>query len=629
MKYKKTIKFSAILLTLLLIFTFSVSAQSNIENMNFKNADLVDVLRAIAEVADVNLITDSSVSGNITVNLKNISFKKSLDLITKSRALDYRWDENTVVVASPDRLDQIYSNIETRFVKADNSDLENIVTIVKEIFPETQITLDAPRRQVILKGEKSKLTEIEDMINRLASAEISSGQMMIEGEEQSADKKNEEIFTEKYIVLNAELEDLKTKLKTVNPALNITINPLTDQLIIAGLENEVENAISMAKTYDQSLEPETRNIRVDYIDTEQITEIVGKFYPDIKLHVNAKRKEIIINGAKNKLDNVVSFIRDINIPRQQVIIETRVEEISDSKLRELGVKFNDGNTLSRIHFIKDVEDPDGSEDQPFETNNFGQIEELELTWPDFFKALDEKSDSETLANPHLMTLNGEKATMEIKDEVPYKVVTEDDGEDETTYEYVEAGVILEFTPWITENNEIELEIAPEVSSFIAAATDAGAPPAKKSRRIETKLRLKDGETFAIGGLIQTDKSGAISKIPLLGDIPIFGEIFKYRDNNSSRNELLIFVTPRIIKNGESVTENHLINNQEKIEMNSENDIKSEDRQVNDDKDKEQIIEEYLKERSKSRKEILESLKENKNEQEYQELTPEELEAILN
>lgn len=624
MKYKKISKFSAILLTLLLIFTFSVSAQSNIENMNFKNADLVDVLRAIAEVADVNLITDNSVSGTITVNLKNISFKKSLDLITKSRALDYRWDDNTVVVASPDRLDQIYSNIETRFVKVDNTDLENIVTIIKEIFPETQITLDAPRRQMILKGEKSKVVEIEEMINRLASAEIGSGQSIIYGEEGTVSTKPKELFTKKYLVLNAELEDLKTKLNTVNPALNITLNPLTEQLIIKGLESEVKNAISMAKTYDQSLEPETRNIRVDYVDTEQITEIVGKFYPEIKLHVNAKRKEIILNGAKNKLDSVVSFIRSINVPRQQVIIETRVEEISDSKLRELGVKFNDGNTLSRIHFIKDIEDPDGSDDQPFETSNFGKIEEIELTWPDFFEALDEKSDSETLANPHLMTLNGEKATMEIKDEVPYKVVTEDDGEDETTYEYVEAGVILEFTPWITENNEIELEIAPEVSSFIAAATDEGAPPAKKSRKIETKLRLKDGETFAIGGLIQTDKSGAISKIPLLGDIPIFGEIFKYRDNNSSRNELLIFVTPRIIKNGQNVTKDHLINNQEKIEMNSEKN----DDQLEKEKTKEEIIKEYLEKRSENRKEILNSLKTNKDKKEYQDLTPAELEEIL-
>lgn len=84
----------------------------------------------------------------------------------------------------------------------------------------------------------------------------------------------------------------------------------------------------MAKTYDQSLEPETRNIRVDYVDTEQISEIVGKFYPEIKLHVNAKRKEIIINGAKNKLDGVEELINEINKPQYQVVIETRVEEIS-------------------------------------------------------------------------------------------------------------------------------------------------------------------------------------------------------------------------------------------------------------------------------------------------------------
>jgi general secretion pathway protein D len=185
-----------------LIFTFSVSAQSNIENMNFKNADLVDVLRAIAEVADVNLITDSSVSGTITVNFKNISFKKSLDLITKSRALDYRWDENTVVVASPDRLDSIYANIVTEFVKVNSSSFDNIATIIKEIFPETQITLDPARRQFILKGEKEKIVEIKEMINRLDSLKTFRN---IETQEKVAEsnKKEIEIYTDSYHVLNA------------------------------------------------------------------------------------------------------------------------------------------------------------------------------------------------------------------------------------------------------------------------------------------------------------------------------------------------------------------------------------------------------------------------------------------
>jgi len=627
MRYKKISKFSAILLTLVLIFTFSVSAQSNIENMNFKNADLVDVLRAIAEVADVNLITDSSVSGTITVNLKNISFKKSLDLITKSRALDYRWDNNTVVVATPERLDSIYANIVTKFVEVNSSDFDNIGTIVKELYPETQITLDPTRRQFILKGEKENIEEIKQTINRLDSsqtmAEIESSKRT-----QELEAKEIEIYSESYQVLNSELEDLQSKLRTVNSNLTYKINPLTETITISGEESLVKEAISMARTYDQSLEPETRNIRVDYVDPEQITEIVGKFYPDIKLHVNAKRKEIIINGAKNKLDNVVELIREINRPQYQVVIETRVEEISSEFSRELGIEHT-----GIFDIIRESDVSSGGENY--------KIEEIDFTWPDIFKALDTSSNTKTLASPKLMTLNGEEANLSILEEEPYEVVTTDENGDKTSsWEYAEAGVELTFTPWITENNEIELKIAPTVSSFskvVDSQSGEGesAPPAKKSRSVETTLRLKNDETFAVGGLIQTDSEGMITKIPLLGDLPLFGELFKFREPSDSTNELIIFVTPHIIKYGDEVTTENVINpRSEKLAADVQNEIKLDKERQSEmkqelEKSREEIINEYLEQRSKTRKEILESLKDVNKEKEYQELTPEELEEILN
>ena len=556
MRYKNKI----FILTLIIVLFFSMGAiagpEDKIENMNFKNTEVVDVLRAIAEVADVNLITDSNVSGTITVNLKEITFSKALDLITQTRALSYEWDENTVVVAAPERLDSIYADIVTEFVEVQSADIDNIGTIVSEVFPQTQITLDTARRQFILKGEKNSVAEIKEMINRLDSAQTeqeveAARSQEIKEEESEAEKI--EIYTASYQVLNAELSDLEQKLRTVVPGLEITSNQLINTMTISGEEEQVKKAISMAETYDQSLEPETRNIRVDYVDTEQITEIVGKFYPEVKLHLNNKRKEVIVNGAKNKLDGVQDLINEINKPQDQVIIEVRVEEISTDKLKELGIDLQNG-TLSRLHFIKDQNDPSfGSA----ETSEFGQIEGIELTWPNFLRAINDDSSSKTLANPRLMTLNGEEASMAITDEVPYPVY---DDEGNQSFDYMQAGIDLTFTPWITENNEIELSMTPEVSSFGPKPEGATLPP-KKTRTVTTRLRLEDGETFAIGGLIQEDELESMSKVPLLGDIPVIGEIFKSRSVDNSRTELLIFVTPKIIKYEEEYkAEEHLINN---------------------------------------------------------------------
>ncbi|RCW47721.1 type II and III secretion system protein [Halanaerobium sp. MA284_MarDTE_T2] len=611
-------KISFIILILVISLTAAASAgpQDKIEDMNFRNADIVDVLRAIAEVADVNLITDSQVVGNITVHLQDITFEKSLDLITKTRGLDYKWDNNTVVVAQPEKIDQIYSNLVTEFVKVNSSDFENIGIIVKEIFPETLISMDISRRQFIIKGESNRVEEIKEMINRLDSAKVLKGSSGTDFENRESEETK--LYSESYTVLNADLADLESKLRIVNSNLNFQVNPLTETITISGEEESVKSILSMAKTYDQSLEPETRKMRVDYIDTAQITEIINKFYPDIQLHVNAKRKEIIINGAKNKLDGVSELIKEINTPQYQVIIETRVEEISSDLTREIGMKYSDSMDV-------------GIGDIIIERNtDLDKIEDLTYKWPEIFKLLDTSSDSKTLARPSLMTLNGEEANLSITDKEPYAVQEEDDdGDITTTWEHVEAGVKLTFTPWITENDEIELKIAPEVSSFYEinpdrySNIDTTPPPATKTRSVETTLRLNNNETFVIGGLIQTDGEGKITKIPLLGDLPIFGELFKSRSKSESTNELLIFVTPRIIKYGEEIENQDYIRD-DNVEVDSDTENSSAE------KTKAEIINEYLQESGKKRKELLDSLRKNndKKEKEFEGLTPEELESIL-
>ncbi|TDX45393.1 general secretion pathway protein D [Halanaerobium congolense] len=611
-------KISFIILILVISLTAAASAgpQDKIEDMNFRNADIVDVLRAIAEVADVNLITDSQVVGNITVHLQDITFEKSLDLITKTRGLDYKWDNNTVVVAQPEKIDQIYSNLVTEFVKVNSSDFENIGIIVKEIFPETLISMDISRRQFIIKGESNRVEEIKEMINRLDSAKVLKGSGGTDFENRESEETK--LYSERYTVLNADLADLESKLRIVNSNLNFQVNPLTETITISGEEESVKSILSMAKTYDQSLEPETRKMRVDYIDTAQITEIINKFYPDIQLHVNAKRKEIIINGAKNKLDGVSELIKEINTPQYQVIIETRVEEISSDLTREIGMKYSDSMDV-------------GIGDIIIERNtDLDKIEDLTYKWPEIFKLLDTSSDSKTLARPSLMTLNGEEANLSITDKEPYAVQEEDDdGDITTTWEHVEAGVKLTFTPWITENDEIELKIAPEVSSFYEinpdrySNIDTTPPPATKTRSVETTLRLNNNETFVIGGLIQTDGEGKITKIPLLGDLPIFGELFKSRSKSESTNELLIFVTPRIIKYGEEIENQDYIRD-DNVEVDSDTENSSAE------KTKAEIINEYLQESGKERKELLDSLRKNndKKEKEFEGLTPEELESIL-
>ncbi|RQD78512.1 MAG: type II and III secretion system protein, partial [Halanaerobium sp. MSAO_Bac5] len=222
-------------LIFIIIFSAGVSAgpEGMIEDMNFQNAEIADVLRAIADIADVNLITDSTVTGTTSVHLRDISFQKALDLITQTNDLTYRWDNNTIVVAEPDRIERIYANIVTEFVSVRSQDIDDIAVIVREIFPETQITLDAVRRQFILKGEETRVEEVKEMINRLDSAADPDREVR-PGEEVEIIER----YTDSYRVLNAELADLEGKLRQVNFNIEIRTNPLTDTLTLTGSEQE-------------------------------------------------------------------------------------------------------------------------------------------------------------------------------------------------------------------------------------------------------------------------------------------------------------------------------------------------------------------------------------------------------
>lgn len=695
---KKSIFVQTLLFFLLLItFISSVEAEELAEeliNLNFKGADIRDVLRTIAELANVNLVTDGSVKGVITVHLMDISFADALDLITQTHNLAYKWDGNTVVVATPERIEDIYAKIITRTVEINYAELVDLKGIITGIHPGLNVQLDQRNRSLILKGKEEEISEAIDLIKKIdipkkivteavkiQFAELSkmqgfinsfypdlkieqdekNSQLIIYGPEEEVagaialvekldippdedilktirvyyaepgsikehingiypqikvqvnklnrqlilsgkkedvnhalelvkmvdiapekeviktiktkyaepanlkeqiggiypelkiqlDKRNKQLIisgeeadvnralelvakldiprkevTEIVRVRYTSLPELKTRLTEFSPDLKVIPDEENGGLIITGSKEEVNLAVSLARKLDQLDKEVTEFVRVDYLDLEETESILSGLHPEVKLQFNQKKKELIINGKEDDVREAIALIRRLDTPRRQVIIEARIEEISRTELKKLGIY---PDKLSEINFVKDD----------------GKIDSLSISWPDAIKALEESGSANTLANPRLMTLNGEKAKLLIGDRIPVVVEEVEEGMVTKTIEYIEAGITLEFKPWITGDNQIVLEVSPKVSS-IGESIGSSLPPIN-TREVETKIRLKDGETFAIGGLIQDDIIESVSKVPVLSEIPILGELFKHRSRNNIKTELIIFITPHIVK----------------------------------------------------------------------------------
>jgi general secretion pathway protein D len=406
-------------------------------------------------------------------------------------------------------------------------------------------------------------------------------------------------------VENIGSEELINKINNVYPDLKMSYEEINQQLIIRGVEEEVQNALTLVDRFDKKEEKRTEIVSVDYVEMENVSTIVQENIPEVQLSTNSMTREIVVSGKVNDVQRAVNLIQNIDIPRRQVILEARVEDISRTEAESLGITSPQDN-LPRIEFTKDPE---------------GQINGITGSWPDYLRALKSEGKAETLANPRLMTLNGETGSMLIGDRVPVKGVN---AEGEVTISYIDAGITLEFTPWITDEDYIELEVSPKVSSLGEEVYEGY--PSIQTREVTTKLRLKDGQTFAIGGLIQEDMQSSVTKVPILSEIPILGHLFKYESDSTEKTELVIFITPRIVedKQREAVKNKvNALNNKDKTEETDEKDVDT-------DTSEPEESEEKAAEEDKSEETVqVEDSQPTAETDSFQNLSEEELQEVLN
>jgi type II secretory pathway component GspD/PulD (secretin) len=149
-----------------------------------------------------------------------------------------------------------------------------------------------------------------------------------------------------------------------------------------------------------------------------------------------------------------------------------------------------------------------------------------------------------LSSPHIVTTNNEEAKISVADQIPYTVTTVSNGVSQSAVQFISAGVKLSVKPTVNADRRITLKVKPEVSNAIGTGS-ATLPPTVNTRDAETTVVLRDGETIAIGGLIQESINKSVSGIPFLMSIPILGYLFKTVDDRKQRTELIVFLTPKI------------------------------------------------------------------------------------
>jgi pilus assembly protein CpaC len=265
-------------------------------------------------------------------------------------------------------------------------------------------------------------------------------------------------------------------------------------------------------------------------------------------------RAVEIAKASNAKLRVVNMLQRGANESQQVMLEVRFAEVNRSALTELAVnllamrsKWSGRSTTQQFPapFI------DASKPEPIQVpdylNLFFQITQEGILGT--VKALQQRGDLQTLAEPNLIAYNGQEASFLAGGEIPIPIVQGSASNGAVTVQYKEFGVRLKFTPTIM-GDTIRLKVRPEVSSldFANGLRISGfTVPALSSRWAETDVELRDGQSFAIAGLLNNTAQDLRAKVPVLGSLPIIGNFFKSKSESSQRTELLVLITPRLVR----------------------------------------------------------------------------------
>jgi pilus assembly protein CpaC len=345
---------------------------------------------------------------------------------------------------------------------------------------------------------------------------------------------------------------LEAYIKELSPDSNVTTECEGDLLILRGT---IKNRYTCKRDKEPIVTHRDEKTLVDLIETRE-TDTCVETYTNI---------EQIARHYSGKVLNLVK------VPdAEQIILEIKVAQIDKSKLKELGIswfaKGNDAEGFSNL-----VGAPGGSTtigDTTFSTSgtgiagtipglgSFDPLDTYQLGVSYFsagigavIKALAEKGYGKILAEPNLVVRSGEGGKFLVGTKVPIQTVTGTGGDQTVGITYEEVGIKLNFKPQVLETGVIRLKIDPaEVSNVVQFLTFQGIiAPEIDTRTITTSVDLREGESLIMAGLLSEEMVKNIQKIPLLGDIPILGALFRTSRDELKQKELAFFITPKMVK----------------------------------------------------------------------------------
>lgn len=567
--------------------------------LNLKDADINTVISTISEMTGKNFIVDPRVKGKVTVvssqpmeaediyqvfltvlNVHGFSAvpgKNVIKIVPKVNAKQGAIP--TISARSKANGEQFV----TRVITVNNVTAAQLVPILRPLLPqEAHLAAYAHTNVLIASATAANIKRIVGLVRRIDLSSETEAEL-IALQHASA--------TEVERILNALEQGGAGKSTNVQGSkVKVIADSRTNSVILSGDKAKRRQLKKIIKKLDTPLQSSgnTRVIYLHYAKAADLADVlngVGKSIVDEKagaakgagakgarakgdqLNIQADEatNALVISATPDVIRDLEAVIRQLDVRRAQVLVKAVVAEVSLDTSMELGIMWGVDGSASEapvgiVDFNNTVSDlalaAEGLATPPSLnglTIGAGDFTSDVLNFAGLLRALGGDSNNNILSTPSLMTLDNEEAEIVVGQTVPFitgSYSSTGTGSTPTnpfqTIEREDVGLSLKIKPQINEGDAIRMEITQEVSS-ISGSTVSASDLITNKRSIKTTVMVDDGQAVVLGGLIEDQLVESEQKVPLLGDIPILGWLFRYQKNIKSKKDLMVFIHPRIIR----------------------------------------------------------------------------------
>ncbi|MFH2139031.1 MAG: secretin N-terminal domain-containing protein [Candidatus Omnitrophota bacterium] len=358
-------------------------------------------------------------------------------------------------------------------------------------------------------------------------------------------EQTEKLFSRVFLLSNIKAADFRQVLNSIKSARGrVEINTVSNQVIVTDTLEKIDEIEKIIFDSDRNMI--TKIYSLNYADANELKEKLVELIPKQsgEVFVDERTNGIVVRAVAETIEKVDMLMKSWDMRSAQVLIEAKILEVSFDNTKGVGVTWE--------YQSDTVKDSVGvSASLPVSVSGGGIFKVGTLSADEYavtIQALESSTNTNILSNPRIVVLDNTEANILVGSAEPY-LVTYIDKESNTQTEetkFIDVGVKLNVTPKISKDDFITLKIHPEVSSARRVA-EVNNALAVDTTQADTTVVIKDGETIVMGGLIKDTTSKIRTKVPILGDIPLIGLLFRSYVDTKVKKEIVVFITPHILK----------------------------------------------------------------------------------